>query len=152
MKATTTTIHPLVRDLYKRALLVGRDYPLGLDYVRTTWKRAIRNPNNTPNCYSWRDGFDSDSCSCTVKLPFSSACEQDIRKAVGRGRFMVREMMGVIQLRKYRAMKRRYGKMNEDDIVTGRIHDYLQQQPQQSSPFLKGIVKETPTNPTTPKS
>jgi len=27
-------MHPLVRDLYKRFLLVGRDYPLGLNYVR----------------------------------------------------------------------------------------------------------------------
>ena len=34
-------MHPLVRDLYKRALFVGRDYPLGLDYVRRTWKQGI---------------------------------------------------------------------------------------------------------------
>ncbi len=27
-------MHPLVRDLYKRALLVGRDYPGGLASVR----------------------------------------------------------------------------------------------------------------------
>ena len=27
-------MHPLVRDLYKRFLIVGRDYPQGLPYVR----------------------------------------------------------------------------------------------------------------------
>lgn len=29
-----TTMHPLVRDLYKRALVVGRDYPLGMCFCR----------------------------------------------------------------------------------------------------------------------
>lgn len=29
-----TKIHPLVRDLYKRLMFVGRDYPLGPSYVR----------------------------------------------------------------------------------------------------------------------
>ena len=27
-------MHPLVRDLYKRVLIVGRDYPAGLEHVK----------------------------------------------------------------------------------------------------------------------
>jgi len=80
-------MHPLVRDLYKRAILVGRDYPHqeGIDYVRRTWKEALRNtPEITNN-------------------------EPELRKAIGKGRYMIREMEGVIQLKKYRAMKKRYG-------------------------------------------
>ncbi|CAN0093548.1 unnamed protein product, partial [Phaeothamnion confervicola] len=36
-------MNPLVRDLYKRFLLVGRDYPAGgLEYVRGEVKKAFR--------------------------------------------------------------------------------------------------------------
>ena len=93
-------IHPLVRDLYKRALTVGKDYPLGLEWVKTAWKKALKNPENCPSCY---DG---------LLLPNLQApgCEAELRKAVGRGRFMVREMIGVIQLKKYRTLKQRYTK------------------------------------------
>jgi hypothetical protein len=77
-------MHPLVRDLYKRALVVGVNYPQGMDYVRTTWKKALRNSHPTT--------------------------ERDLRKAVAKGRFYVREMQALIQLKKYRAMDQRYGR------------------------------------------
>ena len=88
-------MHPLVRDLYKRALIVGKDYPHpeGLSYVRKVWKKALRD----------------------YKPPVSSSddhhrrlCEKDLLKAVAKGRFMIREMIGVIQLKKYRQLKSRY--------------------------------------------
>ena len=41
-------------------------------------------------------------------------CQKELHKAVARGRFMVREMVGIIQLKKYRTMKQRYG----DDEAT----------------------------------
>ncbi|KAL7441870.1 hypothetical protein ACHAXH_007333 [Discostella pseudostelligera] len=61
-------VHPLVRDLYKRAILVGRDYPHpeGIEYV-------------------------------------------------------IREMEGTIQLKKYRAMRRRYGEGVDTIGETSRI-------------------------------
>jgi hypothetical protein len=97
-------MHPLVRDLYKRVLMVGRDYPAGLDYVKVTWKKAFRNPENVP---SWN-----------LNTPLQSkACQQELNKAVARGRHMVREMEGVIQLKKYRAMKKRYGQPAEDPAI-----------------------------------
>lgn len=96
-------MHPLVRDLYKRVIYVGRDYPLGLDYVKTKWKEAIRNPANCPACYA------AD--------PTSLQCEKEIRIAVGKGRHMVREMVGIIQLKKYRVMKQRYGSNDQDEVV-----------------------------------
>lgn len=87
-------MHPLVRDLYKRVIHVGRDYPTGLSHVRDVWKRAMRNPDNCPTCY-----VD----------PQSTQCQEELYYAVNRGRFMVKEMIGVIKLKKYRAMKQRYG-------------------------------------------
>jgi hypothetical protein len=91
------TIHPLVRDLYKRAILVGKDYPhpRGLDYVRETWKKAIRDPQNF-------------NAALFEKIKDPKIKEKEIRKAVGKGRYAIREMIGVIQLKKYRTMRRRY--------------------------------------------
>jgi len=107
----TTAMHPLVRDLYKRAIYVGKDYPLGLDYVRRTWKEALRNPDNCPACYVAAD-------------PSSHECEKEIRIAVGKGRHMVREMVGIIQLKKYRTMKQRYG--SETDEVALKMQELEQ--------------------------
>jgi hypothetical protein len=99
-------MHPLVRDLYKRVIHVGRDYPLGLEYVREKWKPAIQNKMNCPLCYPSNNNSSH-----------SADCEREIRLAVGKGRHMVREMIGVIQLKKYRAMKRRYDSRTDDDIT-----------------------------------
>jgi hypothetical protein len=118
-------MHPLVRDLYKRIILVGRDYPLGLEYVRTQWKKALRNPDNCPSCYNG---------SHQVCLE-SVACERELRKAVGKGRHYVREMIGVIQFKKYRAMKKRY----EDD---DRHHEMMQRRMQEI--VTEALVKVAP--------
>ena len=58
-------MHPLVRDLFKRFLVVGRDYPLGLSHVRAKAKAAIL-----------------ANAGLTDELA--------IKRAVGRGRWMVR--------------------------------------------------------------
>ena len=118
-------MHSLVRDLYKRALVVGRDYPLGLEYVRRTWKTALRNQRNCPSCYL--DNPASDPIAC-LDAP---GCEKELRKAVARGRFMVREMIGVIQLKKYRTMKRRYDIDNTN--TTKKYIPLLASQPERKS-------------------
>ena len=93
---SNTKIHPLVRDLYKRAIMVGKDYPhpRGMDYVRETWKKALRDPQNST--------FE------TISNNDPKLKEKELRKAVGKGRYAIREMIGVIQLKKYRTMRRRY--------------------------------------------
>jgi len=130
-------IHPLVRALYKQALYVGIDYPLGIDKIRDIWKEAIRNPKNCPSCYDiiirrddrkvgYGDCYSSDreeyyidptnnddinvdiTIVATPQKICSKKCEKELRSAVGKGRLMIREMTGVIQLKKYRSMKRRY--------------------------------------------
>ena len=85
-------MHPLVRDLYKRFLIVGRDYPLGLGYVRTKTKEAFQG-----NAHLTGD--------------------HEIREAIKKGRWMVRELIGVIQLKKYRAIRARY---TDHDEMFGR--------------------------------
>jgi hypothetical protein len=162
-------MHPLVRALYKQALHVGRDYPLGLNKVRNAWKEAIRNPENCPSCYdniiTRRDddrrmvddnndnnnnnSSSSNDCKNSssdgsneyhnyptdiineeqeIAIPeniniHSKECEKELRKAVGKGRYMIREMIGVIQLKKYRSIKRSYG--NSSSSSTTQFNEYL---------------------------
>lgn len=137
-------MHPLVRDLYKRVILVGRDYPLGLDYVRTQWKKAIRNPKNCPSCYQHSVCIESSAASSPVirdpttrasadpnkvirNVPCigSLVCERELRKAVGKGRHYVREMIGIIQFKKYRAMKKRYDDRDGNDDMQRRMQEIV---------------------------
>lgn len=77
-------MHPLVRDLYKRFLYVGKDYPQGLAFVRAKAKEGFfLNANLTQDA--------------------------DILHAINQGRWWVKEMIGVVQFKKYRAMRQRYG-------------------------------------------
>ena len=73
-----------VRNLYRRILVVGRDYPTGLDAVRSKAK-------------------------CEFQKRAQITDELELKRAVNYGRYMVKEMIGVIQLKKYRAIKKRYG-------------------------------------------
>ena len=93
-------MHPLVRDLYKRVLLLGRDYPTGLDHVKSKWKPALRNPANCPSWYNNK----------------RKGNEEEILFAVHKGRQAVKEMIGVIQLKKYRSMKQRYDESNIEEV------------------------------------
>lgn len=71
-----------MRDLYKKLLIVGRDYPTGLADVRRKAKQAfLKNKNLTGD---------------------------DLKRAVSYGRYMLREAIGVVQLKKYRTLKKRY--------------------------------------------
>lgn len=77
-------MHRAVRDLYKRVLAVARDYPGGLEYVRPRAKKMFQ------------EGAPSGG-------------EEDILQAVARGRWYIRnEMIPLIQLKKYRAIRERY--------------------------------------------
>ena len=40
--AVRVAMDPRVRDLYRRCVVVGRDYPAGLDAVRQQAKKAMR--------------------------------------------------------------------------------------------------------------
>ena len=79
---------PRVRDLYKRILHAGRDYPQGLAYVRDRAKKEF---------------FKKKSLTEEV----------DILKAIGYGRYMARELVAIAGLHKYRSMKKRYQKQDE---------------------------------------
>mmetsp|Transcript_68366 Transcript_68366/g.154648 ORF Transcript_68366/g.154648 Transcript_68366/m.154648 type:complete len:100 (-) Transcript_68366:394-693(-) len=88
-------MHPLVRNLYKRFVYVGRDYPVPPPYVKNRAKEAFR-----------KNAALVD--------------EVEIKRAVARGRWMVRELVGVIKLKKYRTMKQRYSASNLDVDPVGR--------------------------------
>jgi Complex 1 protein (LYR family) len=76
-------VSSLVRDLYKRLLFAGRDYPEGLAVVRKKAKEAF---------FKNKDLTD----------------EVSIKKAVAQGRYWVRELRAIAKLHKYRALKKRY--------------------------------------------
>lgn len=135
-------MHPLVRDLYKRVVHVGRDYPTGWKHVKEVWKAALRKRENCPSFYEnnnhqWnkKDSFHLDG----KNHPPSKACEEELLRAVYRGRHMVREMIGVIQLKKYRAMKERYGGIPDNPVISSHNVD-----------AFKGGISATPDSKNSP--
>jgi hypothetical protein len=76
-------VNPRVRDLYKRFLLVGRSYPQGLAFVRDKAKAAF---------------FENRALTDPV----------EVKKAVAKGRYWVRELQAIGSLHKYRQMRSRY--------------------------------------------
>ena len=91
-------------SIHHSALIVGKDYPHpdGLDYVRRKWKEALRDPQH---CKLIPNNNNND-------VDIAKENERILRKAVGKGRYVIREMEGTIQLKKYRTMRRRYGEVS----------------------------------------
>ena len=116
-------IHPLVRDLYKRVIIVSRDYPTtDVQHIKQLWKTAIRNPDNCPTWYN-NDQFTGTTTGTNVTkdaLEEEETNMDELFHAVHRGRQMVKEMIGIIQLHKYRCMKQRYNN-NSGDSETSTI-------------------------------
>jgi hypothetical protein len=81
--AAAVGMHVLVRDLYKRFLIAGRNYPQGIEVVRRRAKEAF-----------FKNAHLKD--------------EDEIRRAVAKGRYWVREIQAAHQLHKYRSLKKRY--------------------------------------------
>mmetsp|Transcript_4956 Transcript_4956/g.7003 ORF Transcript_4956/g.7003 Transcript_4956/m.7003 type:complete len:84 (+) Transcript_4956:31-282(+) len=82
-------MNPKVRDLYKKLLTVGHDYPLGYAQVRRKVKDAFLKNRNVQG--------------------------EELKRAIHYGRYILNEMIGVIQLKKYRTLKRRY---SQDESTT----------------------------------
>jgi len=76
-------MHPKVRDLYKRIIHVGRDYPKGLPWVRDKAKAWFLQNKDVKD-------------------------ETELKKCIALGRHQVREMVAVISLKKYRHLKHTY--------------------------------------------
>mmetsp|Transcript_7516 Transcript_7516/g.10375 ORF Transcript_7516/g.10375 Transcript_7516/m.10375 type:complete len:94 (-) Transcript_7516:188-469(-) len=92
-------MRPIVRDLYKRFLIVGRHYPEGLGYIRDKVKKAFF--DNADILYR------KESTATPRGL---DANELEFKKAISKGRFWVREIEAISKMHKYRAMKNRYDK------------------------------------------
>ncbi|CAM9117775.1 unnamed protein product, partial [Sphacelaria rigidula] len=76
-------MHPLVRDLCKRFVLAARRHPSGERFVKDKAMEAFRQ-------------------NAALKD------EIEIKRAVARGRRVVRDIEALSRLSKYRAMRRRY--------------------------------------------
>ena len=84
MSKSAAQIHPLVRDLYKRLIRAGKDYPEGISHFREKVKEKFR-----------RNDY---------------LTEFEMLKAVAYGRYMTREVLAINKLHKYRTLNKRYGK------------------------------------------
>jgi len=89
-------MNPRVRDLYKRFIVVGRDYPQGLPFVRDQVKAAFRRSADL-------------------------STDRELNAAVNKGRYMVREMIALIQLKKYRTLRSAY--QTEEESSGGAVAD-----------------------------
>ena len=86
-------MRPVVRDLYKQILVVGRAYPAGLDAVRDRAKREFRE-----------------------RADLRSGRDQESRRY---RRYMLREMRALIQLKKYRTLKAGLARRRSGEMVAG---------------------------------
>lgn len=121
-------MHPFVRDLYRRFITVGREYPGGMTVVRdkvrtvsvlrTVIHAGGRLPDTSPTGRCLHELTVSSRSSpptlcAQAKAAFKAQAglktEDELFRAVAAGRRMVQELAGVTQLAKYRAMRRRYG-------------------------------------------
>jgi len=119
-------MHPLVRDLWKRVVWVGRDYPTGLEHVKAVWKPAMRNPENCPSWYRGTSGAGD---------------QEELMRAVHKGRQAVKEMIGVIQLKKYRSLKKRYDDDNKEHLDETMAR--LEQQGREGSKSIAMAVRKS---------
>jgi hypothetical protein len=78
-------MHPMVRDLYKRFMVVGQQYPQGLSYVRDRVRKEFLERKDISD-------------------------ELELKKAISYGRYWARELVAISKLHKYRALNKRYGK------------------------------------------
>jgi hypothetical protein len=109
-------MHPFVRDLYKRVLIVGRDYPnTDFQRVKSIWKAALRNPTNCPSWYNHTTTHPNNGSIITTQDDKKNDIEE-LYFAIHRGRQAVKEMIGIIQLHKYRTMNKQYPSDHTDRI------------------------------------
>ncbi|KAG5177309.1 hypothetical protein JKP88DRAFT_281998 [Tribonema minus] len=109
-------MRPQVRDLYKRFLIVGVDYPHpeGMAFVRRKVKEAFRENAHLTH----------EATSQTLTHVHNSESQADVNRAVGRGRRVCKDIVGFIQLKKYRAMRERYGIKEEDKAREAEAYDF----------------------------
>jgi hypothetical protein len=125
-------VHPLVRDLYKRVLIVSKDYPT-TDYhhVKQLWKTGIRNPDNCPSWYTNTHDTTTNDTNHNHSRVVTNTSEttndmNELYHAVHRGRQMVKEMIGIVQLHKYRTMKQRYNNNHNDANTIAAANELFQ--------------------------
>ncbi|KAK6351489.1 hypothetical protein TWF718_004649 [Orbilia javanica] len=79
-----TTLRHQVLNIYKELLYLGKTYPLGYTYFRTRCHKAF-----------------SKNAGLTE--------EKDVKMAIARAEFVKKEIEALYYLKKYRAMRERYG-------------------------------------------
>jgi hypothetical protein len=85
---------PRVREMYKKLLFIGRHYyPFdNFPSIKSQYKAAILKNANLSD-------------------------EIELKKAIAKGRYYLRELTAISQLHKYRTMKKRYNSPLENDLT-----------------------------------
>jgi hypothetical protein len=133
-------MHPLVRDLYKRILVVSKDYPNSdYNHMKQLWKTALRDPINCPSWYqnttaskSTNNNIEQNQANNSTDITSNVNDIDELYHAVHRGRLMVKEMIGIIQLNKYRRMKQQY--TSHDNAAASSTTEHFIQRKLKESP------------------
>jgi hypothetical protein len=96
-------MHPFVRELYRQLLHAGSLHPEGKAFIRDRAKVAI---------FAEKHLLVPPRTRVTTRLPNSEhddSIDYDaFMKAIYKGRWWVKELAGIIQLHKYRYLRRRF--------------------------------------------
>jgi len=98
-------MHPFVRELYRQLLHAGSSHPEGKAFVRDRAKAAFFAEKNlaVPPIVQSRNRITS------IRTSYEDSNEYDaFMKAIYKGRWWVKELAGIIQLHKYRYLRRRF--------------------------------------------
>ncbi|CAG7784797.1 unnamed protein product [Allacma fusca] len=98
---TTPELRSKVIQLYKTLLFLGRDYPKGYVYFRDRCHNAFAKNKD-------------------VKDP------EQIRKLMSHGEFVVKEVEALYYLKKYRTLKKRYYKDEDEEGAMRRLESTIE--------------------------
>jgi hypothetical protein len=96
--AHTTPSRVAVRNLYKQLIWAGRDYPAGLDKLRSGAKRAF---------FAKKDEKDPEKIS----------------QALRHGEFVLQELEALVKLHKYRSLQKQYNP-NQDEVLASEFERF----------------------------
>ncbi|KAH7401519.1 LYR motif-containing protein 5A [Pyrenochaeta sp. MPI-SDFR-AT-0127] len=84
MASTNPVLRQQVVRIYKDLLFMGREYPLGYDYFRTRLHKAFASQRSLTD-------------------------EEQIKSGIQRAEFVKKEIEALYYLKRYRALRQRYG-------------------------------------------
>jgi len=107
-----------VRNLYKQLIWAGRDYPAGLDKLRSGAKRAF---------FAKKDEKDPEKISQALRhvLEHSRHTLLGVTPTfrLSQGEFVLQELEALVKLHKYRSLQKQYNP-NQDEVLASEFERF----------------------------